>query len=112
MVRAAAKNHDSVGVVVDPADYDGILDELRRSGALSTATKVRLARHAFAHTAGYDAAPDIGQLAAGIEREMARLVALSQDSVLLFSKDHRRKRSSRSLPHRVQQVRVSRPERA
>ena len=56
MVRAAAKNHDSVGVVVDPADYDGILDELRRSGALSTATKVRLARHAFAHTAGYDAA--------------------------------------------------------
>jgi len=56
MVRAAAKNHDSVGVVVDPADYDGVLDELRRNGSLSKATCRRLARHAFAHTAGYDAA--------------------------------------------------------
>ena len=56
MVRAAAKNHDSVGVVVDPADYDDVLDELRRNGSLSKATCRRLARHAFAHTAGYDAA--------------------------------------------------------
>jgi WS/DGAT/MGAT family acyltransferase len=66
----------------------------------------------FGITAGYDAGPDIKQLAAGIEREMARLVALSQDSVLLFSRDHRRKRSSRPVPHRAQQVRASRPERA
>lgn len=56
MVRAAAKNHDSVGVVVDPADYDTVLDELRGNGSLSAATRQRLARHAFAHTAGYDAA--------------------------------------------------------
>lgn len=66
----------------------------------------------FGITTGYDAAPDIRQLAAGIEREMARLVALSQDSVLLFSTDHRRKRPSRPLPGRAQQVRASRPERA
>jgi phosphoribosylaminoimidazolecarboxamide formyltransferase/IMP cyclohydrolase len=56
MVRAAAKNHDSVGVVVDPADYGPVLDELRARGSLSSATLRRLARHAFAHTAGYDAA--------------------------------------------------------
>ena len=56
MVRAAAKNHDHVGVVVDPGEYGGVLDELRRDGALSEATRRRLARAAFAHTAAYDAA--------------------------------------------------------
>jgi phosphoribosylaminoimidazolecarboxamide formyltransferase/IMP cyclohydrolase len=56
MVRAAAKNHDSVGVVVDPSDYDVVIEELKGAGELSVATKRRLARHAFAHTAGYDAA--------------------------------------------------------
>ncbi len=56
MVRAAAKNHASVGVVVDPADYAAVLDELRAGGVLSDATRRRLARAAFAHTAAYDAA--------------------------------------------------------
>ena len=56
MVRAAAKNHGSVGVIVDPADYGAVLDELRREGHLSEATRRRLARAAFAHTAAYDAA--------------------------------------------------------
>ena len=56
MVRAAAKNHDSVGVVVDPDDYAAVLDELRADGSLSLGTRRRLARRAFAHTAGYDAA--------------------------------------------------------
>src|SRR5450631_1739832 len=56
MVRAAAKNHAHVGIVVSPAAYDGVLDELRRSGALSAETRLRLARDAFAHTAAYDAA--------------------------------------------------------
>jgi len=56
MVRAAAKNHAHVGVVVDPADYAAVLEELRTSGALSAGTRRRLARHAFAHTAAYDAA--------------------------------------------------------
>jgi phosphoribosylaminoimidazolecarboxamide formyltransferase/IMP cyclohydrolase len=56
MVRAAAKNHAHVGVVVDPADYGPVLDELRADGALSDATRGRLARAAFAHTAAYDAA--------------------------------------------------------
>ena len=56
MVRAAAKNHAHVAVVVDPAQYDGVLAELRTAGAVSAATRRRLARDAFAHTAAYDAA--------------------------------------------------------
>jgi diacylglycerol O-acyltransferase / wax synthase len=65
----------------------------------------------FGITAEYDAAPDVKQLATGIELGMARLVALSQDSVLLFTKD-RRKRPSRALPNHAQRARASGPERA
>ena len=56
MVRAAAKNHAHVGVVVDPVDYQPVLDELRAAGVLSSLTRRSLARKAFAHTAAYDAA--------------------------------------------------------
>jgi phosphoribosylaminoimidazolecarboxamide formyltransferase / IMP cyclohydrolase len=56
MLRAAAKNHEHVAVVTSPADYPGVLEELRRSAGLSAATRRRLARAAFAHTAAYDAA--------------------------------------------------------
>ncbi len=56
MVRAAAKNHAHVGVVVEPERYTDIVDELRADGALSESTRRVLARAAFAHTAAYDAA--------------------------------------------------------
>jgi len=57
MVRAAAKNHGGVAVVTDAADYAGILAELQaKGGALSAATRLALAKRAFAHTAAYDAA--------------------------------------------------------
>ena len=57
MVRAAAKNHASVGVVTDPSQYPRVLDELRANGgALSEATRARLAQEAFRRTAEYDAA--------------------------------------------------------
>jgi phosphoribosylaminoimidazolecarboxamide formyltransferase/IMP cyclohydrolase len=57
MVRAAAKNHASVGVVTDPSQYSRVLDELRANGgALSEATRARLAQEAFRRTAEYDAA--------------------------------------------------------
>ncbi|HEV8299020.1 MAG TPA: bifunctional phosphoribosylaminoimidazolecarboxamide formyltransferase/IMP cyclohydrolase [Acidimicrobiales bacterium] len=56
MVRAAAKNHAHVGIVVDPADYASVLGELRTEHVLSAVTRRRLARKAFAHTAAYDAA--------------------------------------------------------
>ncbi len=56
MVRAAAKNHAYVAVVTSPDEYGPVLSELRAAGALSDATRRRLARSAFAHTAAYDAA--------------------------------------------------------
>jgi phosphoribosylaminoimidazolecarboxamide formyltransferase / IMP cyclohydrolase len=57
MIRAAAKNHAFAAVVVDPADYEGVLGELRESdGQLSLPTRERLAAEAFALTARYDAA--------------------------------------------------------
>ncbi|MCV7088704.1 WSD1 family O-acyltransferase, partial [Mycobacterium interjectum] len=52
----------------------------------------------FGITAEYDAAADVKELAAGIELGMARMVALSGDSVLLFGKDHRRRRAARRHP--------------
>jgi phosphoribosylaminoimidazolecarboxamide formyltransferase/IMP cyclohydrolase len=55
MVRAAAKNHASVTVVVDPADYRALLDELAANqGATNVGMRQRLAAKAFAHTAQYD----------------------------------------------------------
>jgi len=56
MVRAAAKNQHSVGVLTIPSQYAGVLTELREHGHLSDATRHALARAAFAHTAAYDAA--------------------------------------------------------
>jgi phosphoribosylaminoimidazolecarboxamide formyltransferase/IMP cyclohydrolase len=57
MVRAAAKNWQHVGIVVDPADYGALLAEMAAGGrALSAATRFGLARKAFSHTASYDGA--------------------------------------------------------
>jgi phosphoribosylaminoimidazolecarboxamide formyltransferase/IMP cyclohydrolase len=56
MVRAAAKNHASVAVVVDPDDYPGVLSSLAESGELPQAMRFALAQKAFAHTASYDSA--------------------------------------------------------
>ncbi|HEV8330865.1 MAG TPA: bifunctional phosphoribosylaminoimidazolecarboxamide formyltransferase/IMP cyclohydrolase [Steroidobacteraceae bacterium] len=57
MVRAAAKNHERVAVIVDPLDYSAVLDDLQRNaGAVSEATRKRLAAKAFVHTASYDSA--------------------------------------------------------
>ncbi len=53
MLRAAAKNWQDVGVVIDPADYPQVLSELQ-GGALQRATKFMLAKKVFAHTAAYD----------------------------------------------------------
>jgi len=57
MLRAAAKNHHHVAVVVDPADYTALVEELRENaGALSEDSRYALAVKAFEHTAHYDAA--------------------------------------------------------
>jgi phosphoribosylaminoimidazolecarboxamide formyltransferase/IMP cyclohydrolase len=56
MVRAAAKNHADVAVVVDPADYAGVLSEIETHGGTTLALRKRLAAKAYARTAAYDAA--------------------------------------------------------
>ncbi len=55
MLRAAAKNYQDVAVVVDPEDYEGIIDELKANKAVSLDTKFRLMQKVFMHTAAYDA---------------------------------------------------------
>jgi len=57
MIRSAAKNYQDVAVVVSPADYAGILDEMKsQGGALSLETRWKLAQKAFRTTADYDRA--------------------------------------------------------
>ncbi|NOY64911.1 MAG: IMP cyclohydrolase [Nitrospirae bacterium] len=57
MIRAAAKNFESVVVIVDPADYEIVREEIvRLGGEVSYKTRVRLAQKVFAHTSKYDAA--------------------------------------------------------
>jgi phosphoribosylaminoimidazolecarboxamide formyltransferase/IMP cyclohydrolase len=57
MIRAAAKNHDDVAVVIEPQDYQAVLDELAANrGATTLSLRRRLAAKAYARTAAYDAA--------------------------------------------------------
>ncbi|WP_078551366.1 bifunctional phosphoribosylaminoimidazolecarboxamide formyltransferase/IMP cyclohydrolase [Bacillus alkalicellulosilyticus] len=55
MLRSAAKNHASVTVVVDPADYETVLAELKENNEVTAETKRKLAAKVFRHTAAYDA---------------------------------------------------------
>ncbi|HKV48926.1 MAG TPA: bifunctional phosphoribosylaminoimidazolecarboxamide formyltransferase/IMP cyclohydrolase [Candidatus Acidoferrales bacterium] len=63
MIRSAAKNFQSVGVVTDPADYQAVLTELGDKRELTLATRLLLARKAYARTARYD-----GEIATELER--------------------------------------------
>lgn len=83
MVRAAAKNHAHVGVVVDPADYGAVLEDLESNGALGESLRRRLARKAFAHCSSYDAAIVSWLDAGGPEAGMAGAVAGGPDSARL-----------------------------
>jgi phosphoribosylaminoimidazolecarboxamide formyltransferase / IMP cyclohydrolase len=56
MLRAAAKNHTNVAVVVNPDRYAEVLNELKSNGSISSATRLSLAAETFNHTAGYDTA--------------------------------------------------------
>ncbi len=59
MLRSAAKNHDSVTVVMDPADYAEVADQIAASGQTTAQLRQRLAAKVFAQTSAYD-----GQIAA------------------------------------------------
>jgi phosphoribosylaminoimidazolecarboxamide formyltransferase / IMP cyclohydrolase len=63
MIRSAAKNFQSVGVVIDPDDYPAVLSEVRNGRELTVATRLDLARKAYARTARYD-----GEIATELER--------------------------------------------
>jgi phosphoribosylaminoimidazolecarboxamide formyltransferase / IMP cyclohydrolase len=56
MVRSASKNHESVTVLTNPRDYDGVLAEIREFGNTSLETRRSLAAIAFDHTSTYDRA--------------------------------------------------------
>ncbi len=56
MLRSAAKNHDSVTVVVDPADYNEVAKQISENGNTTLELRRKLAAKVFARTAGYDAA--------------------------------------------------------
>ena len=56
MIRSAAKNHAFVTVIVDPADYEPVLEALRTGGSVPYGLRQRLAAKAYARTAAYDAA--------------------------------------------------------
>lgn len=56
MLRSAAKNHADVAVVVSPADYSRVLEEIRKTGEVSATTRFELCRTVFRHTAKYDSA--------------------------------------------------------
>ena len=55
MIRAAAKNHESVTVIVDPSDYSRVIDAIK-AGGVTAEMRLALAKKVFAHTAKYDAA--------------------------------------------------------
>ena len=55
MLRASAKNHQYVTVVVDPADYETVVTELKADGITTLETRRKLAAKVFRHTAAYDA---------------------------------------------------------
>ena len=76
MVRAAAKNFECVGVVVNASRYEDVLEEIRRDGGLSRETRLSLAGAAFEHTAAYDAAV-AGWFASREEEELPRFVGLA-----------------------------------
>lgn len=55
MLRASAKNHQYVTVVVDPVDYNKVIEELKAEGSTTLETRRKLAAKVFRHTAAYDA---------------------------------------------------------
>lgn len=73
LIRAAAKNFNSVAVVCDPSEYGHILKEIRSTGIISEKTRQQLAVKAFRHTASYDAAIDTYLSKALISEEVIHL---------------------------------------
>ncbi len=71
MLRSAAKNHESVTVIVDPEDYAPVLEELKKHGNTTLETRRRLAVKVFETTAQYDSTISL-YLGSGTQREPKR----------------------------------------
>ena len=84
MIRAAAKNHDGVGVVVDPNDYDKISQELIKNNCcLTKQTTKRLALKAYSRTASYDATIS-NWLSSQLDEQMGDFKAVGGNSRAAF----------------------------
>src|SRR5207253_1980492 len=77
MLRSAAKNFESVTVVWDPADFERVAKEIESSGDTALATRLELARKAFATTSRYDGmiTAELERLASAVDHEAARSLA-------------------------------------
>ena len=96
MVRAAAKNHRDVLVLVDPADYPRVLAELQ-SGPVSQALRFDLARKAFAHTGAYDQmiAAELAHVTVDDQQSVRTPLADREPFVPEVARTHRRIRTLR-----------------
>ena len=85
MLRGAAKNHTGVAVVVDPADYGRVLEQIRATGGVADELRFALAAKVFAHTASYDGA--IANYLSSLDAQRRRL-EYPQVLSLQFTKVH------------------------
>lgn len=88
MLRSAAKNHKDVIVIVDPADYEPVIQELKEKGDIDITKRMKLACKVFKHTAHYDALISDyleKQLLAG-EKETCKTVEFPNDLTLAYEK--------------------------
>ncbi|MCA5012604.1 MULTISPECIES: bifunctional phosphoribosylaminoimidazolecarboxamide formyltransferase/IMP cyclohydrolase [unclassified Enterococcus] len=90
MLRSAAKNHQAVTVVVDPADYPLILSELKENGQTALSTRKKLAAKVFRHTAAYDAliAEYLTELVGEVEPESLTLTYELKQSLRYGENSH------------------------
>jgi phosphoribosylaminoimidazolecarboxamide formyltransferase/IMP cyclohydrolase len=79
MLRSAAKNHESVTVLVDPADYAAVAEQIKASGETTVALRRKLAAKVFARTSAYDAA-----ITMHLNKEFATEEATVQSSGRLY----------------------------
>jgi len=82
LLRAAAKNFRHVAVVVDPADYPVVLEQLDREGGVDPATRLYLAQKAFRHTARYEAA--ISEYFSQVEEKAGVYAVAETDTVFPY----------------------------
>lgn len=80
MIRAAAKNHQDVAVIVDPEDYVNVVEEIKQSGEVSYDTKLKLCFKVFEHTSQYDT------MIADYLRDKAGMPAFRETFTMTFEK--------------------------